>query len=134
MLNDEPYKDTKPEFGHIYVLSNGNFWHASFASTTYINAHYEKQMMQIEKNCTEEIKISKNIKPPDLEATEITKFNNICSSIIILALSYQGLLHLLLLKLYIWKNIYPTQKRKWDLNMSFLKTQYYNTKHKAMCA
>jgi hypothetical protein len=24
MLNDEPYKDTKPEFGHIYVLSNGN--------------------------------------------------------------------------------------------------------------
>jgi hypothetical protein len=25
MLNDEPYKDTKPEFGHIYVLSNGNF-------------------------------------------------------------------------------------------------------------
>jgi hypothetical protein len=43
------------------------------------------------------------------------------------------LLHLLFLKLYIRKNIFPP-KRKWDLNMSFLKTLYYDTKHKAMCA
>jgi hypothetical protein len=71
-----------------------------------------RSTMQIEKkNCTEEIKISKNIKPPDLDATEITNFINICSSVIILALSYQGLLHLLFLKLYIRKNIFPPKRK-----------------------